>query len=57
MYHLVDKEKAVDIWMVDDSMMPSPEQVALFPDTPELDKELEKEIDEIAKRFGILTAN
>ena len=39
--------------IIDDSKMPSPEEVAAFPPTPEIDKILDKKIDEIAKKFGI----
>ena len=39
--------------IIDDSKMPSPEQVATLPSTPELDELFEKEIDEIAKKCGI----
>ncbi|MEE8885287.1 MAG: hypothetical protein SOI56_01810 [Eubacteriales bacterium] len=54
MYHYVDKEKGIDMWMVDDSKMPSPEEVKKFPDTSALDKEFEKKLDEIDKEFGLL---
>ena len=39
--------------IIDDSKMPTPEQAATLPSTPELDKLFEKEIDEIAKKYGI----
>lgn len=39
--------------IIDDSKMPSPAEVAAFPPTPEIDKILDKKIDEIAKEFGI----
>lgn len=40
--------------IIDDSKMPSPEEVAAFPPTPEIDKILDKKIEEIAKEYGIL---
>ncbi len=39
--------------IIDDIKMPSPEQVAILPSTPELDELFEKEIEEIAKKYGI----
>lgn len=38
---------------VDDSQMPSPEEVAKFPDTSNLDKECSKKIDCVLKDFGL----
>ena len=48
-------KKPEDIWSyyLDDSNMPSPEEVANFPDTSELDKKVDKECDEIAKKYGL----
>ena len=39
--------------IIDDSKMPTPEEVANFPDTSELDKEMQKEIDLICKELGM----
>lgn len=39
--------------IIDDSKMPSPEEVAAFPPTPEIDEILDKKMDEIAKEYGI----
>ncbi len=48
--------KPEDIWdyYIDDSKMPTPEQVASFPDTTEIDKEFDEACDQIAKEFGLL---
>ena len=40
--------------VIDDSKMPSPEEVAKFQPTPEIDKLLNEKLDKIAKEFGIL---
>ncbi|MGI6721456.1 MAG: hypothetical protein ACOX4I_02680 [Anaerovoracaceae bacterium] len=51
-----EKIKPEDIWdyYIDDSKMPTPEQVASFPDTTEIDKEFDEECDKIAREFGLL---
>lgn len=41
-------------YFIDDSKMPSPQEVEKFPKTPELDKELEEEVILLAKEFGVL---
>lgn len=40
-------------YILDDSKMPSPEQVANFPKTPELDKKFEEDIEKITKEFSL----
>jgi hypothetical protein len=52
----LEKIKPEDIWdyYIDDSKMPTPEQVASFPDTTEIDKEFDEACDQIAKEFGLL---
>lgn len=44
-----------DIWddYIDDSKMPSPEEVENFPDTKELDKNYREGVDKILKEFGL----
>ncbi|WP_158024502.1 hypothetical protein [Hornefia porci] len=44
-----------DIWddYIDDSKMPSPEEVENFPDTKELDKNYHEGVDQILKEFGL----
>ena len=54
MIHIVDKDNGIDIMAVDDSNMPTPDEVKNFPDTTELDKETSREIDEICKKKGLL---
>lgn len=39
--------------VIDDSKMPSPEQVKNFPETPEIDKALDIAIDAIGKKYGL----
>lgn len=38
---------------IDDSKMPSPEQVKNFPETPEIDKALDIAVDAIGKKYGL----
>ena len=47
--------KPEDIWdyYIDDSKMPSPEEVENFPDTSEIDKEADKGFEKIAKELGL----
>jgi hypothetical protein len=44
-----------DLWdyYIDDSKMPSPEEVENFPDTSEIDKEADKGFEKIAKELGL----
>lgn len=53
MIHIVDKEKGIDMWAIDDSKMPTPEEVKNFPKTPEIDEQLEKEVLIIARECGL----
>ena len=48
-------KKSEDIWdyYIDDSKMPSPEEVEKFPDTKELDKEYREGVKKIAKELGL----
>lgn len=47
--------KPEEIWSyyLDDSKMPSPEEVANFPDTRELDRKVDEECKKIAKECGL----
>ncbi|WP_183164254.1 hypothetical protein [Absicoccus porci] len=47
--------KPEEIWSyyLDDSKMPSPEEVANFPDTKELDRKVDEECKKIAKECGL----
>ncbi|MGI6067804.1 hypothetical protein [Absicoccus porci] len=47
--------KPEEIWSyyLDDSKMPSPEEVANFPDTKELDRKVDEECKKIAKEWGL----
>ena len=51
----LEKIKPEDIWedYIDDSKMPSPEEVENFPDTKELDKSYREGVDKIFKEFGL----
>lgn len=39
--------------IIDDSKMPTPEQVKNFPETPEIDKALDIAIDAIGKKYDL----
>lgn len=39
--------------IIDDSKMPTPEEVAKFPDTSEIDNEFHKEADAIFEKYGL----
>ena len=41
-------------YLIDDSKMPSPDEVEELPKTPELDKKVEKDVELIFKEYGIL---
>ena len=47
--------KPEEIWSyyLDDSKMPSPEEVKNFPDTKELDRKVDEECKKIAKEWGL----
>lgn len=47
----MSKDKMDSKFTLDDSKMPSPEAVAKFPDTSELDKKFEAELDKIMLDF------
>jgi hypothetical protein len=49
----IDPKEIWDGYYLDDSKMPSPEEVAAFPPTPELDKQVSKEIDELVRELGL----
>ena len=58
MYNFIDPETGEETMMVDDSRMPSSEEAAKLPKlSEEKEKELDEEINKIAREFGILTAN
>ncbi|MDD5921757.1 MAG: hypothetical protein PUC44_01060 [Eubacteriales bacterium] len=48
-YHFVDEENHIDMWMCEDSKMPTPE-LADFPKTPEIDKEVDEGCRKIARK-------
>lgn len=50
-----NKIKAEDLWAyyIDDSKMPSPEEVEKFPDTKELDEKFREGFKKIAKKLGL----
>lgn len=47
--------KPEDIWAdwIDDSMMPSAEEIATYKEDPEVEERLQKAVDEIAHEFGL----
>ena len=40
-------------YFIDDSKMPSSEEMEKLPETPELDKKFEKDVELIFKKYGI----
>lgn len=54
MEHVIDKEKGIDLILMDDSQMPTPEQVSKYQYTKkqkEQSREFEKEL---ARKYGLL---
>lgn len=53
MEHIVDKEKEIDLILMDDSQMPTPEQVSKYQYTKEQKEQTEEFEKELVKKYGL----